>query len=177
MRLFLATSIALVVLFAPACSNRSSSSTSERRGCLYRNVFAALDEVRGVRALCPRWLPDGVRPTYINANMATGYVVEFEPLGKLFPHVVLQLTPDDPPGNPIGHAEVGDRRAAIYYSPSSPSVPAGLHSGHYIVAFPGTAYQRGIYWVSIHEDSRRSRQSNVQRVLRIARSLRPVSSL
>jgi hypothetical protein len=176
-RLVLATSIALVVLLAPACSSGFSSTTTEAKDCLYRSVFAALDEVRGVRALCPAWLPDSLRPTYINANTTTGYVVEFEPLGKLFPHVVFQLTLDDPPGDQIAEAEVGAKRAAIYFAPSSPSAPAGLHSGHYVVAFPGTAHQRGIYWVSIHEDSRRSRQSNIQRVLRIARSLRPVPSL
>jgi hypothetical protein len=176
MRLVRAPSIAPIVLLAAACSLDSSPSSTGETRCRYRNVFVALDEVRGVSALCPARLPDDVRPTYINATTNAGYVVDFEPLGRLFPHVVFQLTLDDPPGDRIAEAEVGTKIAGIYYQSSSPHAPAGLHSGHYIVAFPGTAYQRGMYWVSVHEDSRRSRQSNIERVLTIARSLRALSS-
>ena len=175
MRLVLPASIALVALLAPACSSGSSSSSSEATRCLYRDVFAALDEVRGVGALCPTWLPDGVRPTYINASVVPEYVVEFEPFRELFPHVVLQLTQGEPPGKRLGEDDVGSARATIYLQPSPSNGAAGLHSGHYIVAFPGGAYQQGSYWVSVHEDSQRSRQANIQRVLKIARSLRPVS--
>jgi hypothetical protein len=67
-------------------------------------VFAALEAVPRIRALCPTWLPDGVRPTYINAGMIPEYVVEFEtPAGLLhYRHVVLQLSPYEPPGNRLG---------------------------------------------------------------------------
>jgi hypothetical protein len=174
MRPVLSAVIALAALLAPACSGQSGSSSSEATRCLYRDVFAALDELRGVAALCPTWLPDDVRPTYINAKASAEYVVNFEPLGMLFPHVVLELAEEDPPGHRIGEADVRSRTAAIHFEPSRSSGPAGLHSGHYIVAFAGTSYQRGSYWVSIHEDSQRSRQVNIERVLKIARSLRPV---
>ncbi|MGH7541784.1 MAG: hypothetical protein ACRELC_12365 [Gemmatimonadota bacterium] len=183
-----AASIVLVLLAAaPGCTSESSAigyttggsetTTSEARkpraSCLFRTVFEALEEVRGIQALCPTWLPQDVRVTAISATGASEYVIEFEPPGELFPHVVLQLALGDPPSpaRRIGAATVQGRRASIYFEPSRR--PAGLHSGHYIVAFPGGAYQRGTYWVSVHQESRRSRPWNIRRALRIARSLRP----
>ena len=134
-------------------------------------VFAALEEVRGVRALCPKWLPADLQPTSIFVNNALEYAVELQAPAELFPHVVLQFTQSDPPGTRVREATVGDTSATIYFEPSRQA--AGLHSGHYIVAFPGTANQRGSYWVSVHQESRRSEQWNVERALKIARSLRP----
>jgi hypothetical protein len=174
-RLLAAVSIALGVVFlVTGCSVRSSPSSREG-ACLYRAVFAALQDVRGIQARCPTWLPEDVSPTYIHASTAPEYVVEFEaPRRQRYRHVVLQLAQDDPPGDRLGEADVGNRRAAIYFEPSPSSGPAGLHSGHYIVDVLSGAYQRGSYWVSVHEASQQSRRWNVQRVLKIARSLRPI---
>jgi hypothetical protein len=177
-RLLAATSIACALLLGTSGSGESagaatnpvqravSASREPTNRCLFRAVFAALEELRGIQALCPTWLPAGVMPTYINASLAE-YVVEFEPPGRLFPHVVFQLAQGDPPG---GTTVVRGKQATIHFEPSRQ--PAGLHSGHYIIAFPGGAFQRGTYWVSIHQETSRSRTWNVQRALRIVRSLR-----
>jgi hypothetical protein len=177
MRLLAAASIALGVVFlSTGCSDRSSSSSPDSARCLYRVVFVALQQVRGIQARCPMWLPEDVSPTYIHASTAPEYVIEFEtPRRQQYRHVVLQLAQDDPPGDRLGEADVGNRRAAIYFEPSPSSGPAGLHSGHYIVDVLGGAYQRGSYWVSVHEASQESRRRNVQRALKIARSLRPIA--
>lgn len=97
------------------------------------------------------------------------YVVEFHPLDGLFPHVVLQLSRDDPPGERIRETTVHGKGATIYFEPSS--AQPGIHSGHYIVVFPGGADQQGSYWVSVHERSQRSRGWNIGRLLKIARGL------
>ena len=175
-RLLAGTSIAVgIILLAAGNSGRSSPSSRDSARCLYRVVFVALQHVRGIQARCPTWLPDDVRPTYISASTAPGYVVEFETLRRPgYRHVVLQLAEDDPPGERLGEADVGTKRAVIYFEPSASSGPAGLHSGHYVVAVPGGAYQRGSYWVSVHEVSQQTRRWNVQRALRIARSLRSI---
>jgi hypothetical protein len=175
-RLLAAASIALTVaLLAGGCSGASSPTSHDSARCLYRAVFVALQQVRGIQARCPTWLPDDVRPTYINATQAPEYVVEFETLRQhRYQHVVLQLTQGDPPGRRLGEAEVGNQQAVIYFEASPSSGAAGLHSGHYILDVLGGAYQRGSHWVSVHEVSQRSRRWNVQRALKIARSLRPI---
>jgi hypothetical protein len=175
-RLLAAASIALGVVFvATGCSGESESSSREGARCLYRTVFVALQQVRGIQARCPTWLPDDVSPTYIHASTAPEYVVEFEtPRRHRYQHVVLQLTTGDPPGERLEEAEVENRTAVIYFEPSPSSGAAGLHSGHYIVDVLGGAYQRGSYWVSVHEVPQRSRRWNVERALRIARSLHPI---
>jgi hypothetical protein len=174
-RLLAVTAIALgAVLVAGPYPHESTSSATGRPRCLHRVVFAAVQQIRGIQARCPTWLPDGVWPTYINASRPD-YVVEFETLRpQRYRHVVLQVAQGDPPGDRIGEATVGSKRAVIYFEPSPSSGPAGLHSGHYIVDVPGGAYQRGSYWVSVHEVSQQSRQWNVQQALRVARSLRPI---
>ena len=175
-RPFVAASIALGVLLAAGCSDGSSSTSSGTTRCLYRDVFAALEAVPRVRALCPTWLPDGVEPTYVNVSTIPEYVVELETPGlRRYRHVVLQLSLHEPPGNRLGEAEVDRYRGVIYFEPSPSSGAAGLHSGHYIIEVPGSAYQRGSYLVSVHQVSQRTRQWNIQRLLKIARSLRPVS--
>jgi hypothetical protein len=175
-RCFAATSAALgVVVLGAGCSDGSSSPSREGARCLYRSVFVAFQNVRGIQARCPTWLPVGVSPTYVHASAAPEYVVEFEtPRRQRYRHVVLQLAQDDPPGDRVGDADVGNTRAAIYFEPSPSSGAAGLHSGHYIVDVLGGAYQRGSYWVSVHENPQQSRRWNVQRALKIARSLRPI---
>jgi hypothetical protein len=154
---------------ATAAIGTSTGPTS----CRYETLFAALAELRGVRAMCPGWLPAGVQATSLFARSTPPeYVVEFNPPNELFPHVVLQLAVGDAPGRPVTTADVNGKHIEVYFEQAEAGA-AGLHSSHYIAVVPGSGTQRGAYWVSLHQDSRRSRSANVEELLGLVRSMRP----